>query len=139
MSLRLFKITSHANNTVCISSYGNLLSFKYLINKSFTLFTNLSNNPPYHRVRGKFKYHSINLLATKFLLSSETKSDPLSDITLSGQPYPKTNRLKLRIKDAEFMLGIKSIQMALLAARVYSVTCLVHRVIFNKVNVPNKN
>ena len=76
----------HLNRTICISSYDNLLPFKSLINKSFTLFTSLSKNPPYHGARGKFKCHSINLLATKFLLSSEVKFDPLSDITLSGQP-----------------------------------------------------
>ena len=64
--------------------------------------------------RGKFKCCSINLLATKFLLSSETKFDPLSDITLSEQPLCEINRLKLQIKDVELVLGSKSKQMALL-------------------------
>ena len=122
VSGRLFKKASHSNKTVGICSYDNLLHFKSLINKSFTLFTILSKNSPYHGARGKLKCHSINLLATKFLLSSKTKFDPLSDITLSGQPLREINRLKLWMKNAKFMLGTKSKQMALLATHVNNVT-----------------
>ena len=121
MSGRLFKIAPHSNNTVCISSYDNLLPFKSLFNISLILFTSLSRGPPYHGSRVKFKFYSLYLLATKFLLSSETQFHPLFDITLSGQPWCEINRLKLQIKDAELMLGTKSKQMFLLAVHVYSV------------------
>ena len=99
---------NYSNNAVCISLYDNLLNFKSLINKSITLFTYLSKNLTYHRARVKLKCHCINVLAPKFLFLSETKFDPLSDIILSGQPLREINHLKLRIRDAEFMLGTKS-------------------------------
>ena len=52
VSGRLLKIASHSNNTVCISSYGNLLHFRSLINESFTPFTSFSKNPMYHGAKG---------------------------------------------------------------------------------------
>lgn len=69
----------NVNNTVCISLYNIPLPFKFLIKISSTFFTSLLKNPPYHGVRVRFKCHSINLLATKFLLLSGTKSDSISD------------------------------------------------------------
>ena len=96
VSRRLFKIASHSNKTVCISSYDNLLLFKPFINNSFTPFTSLSKNSTYHGGRGKFKCYSINLLATKFLLSPETKIDPSYDMTLFTQQQCEVNRLKFR-------------------------------------------
>ena len=122
MSGWLFKIASHSNKTVCISSCDNLLFFKPFINKSFTPFTSLSKNSTYHGARGKFKCYSINLLATKFLLSPETKIDPLYDMTLFRQQQYEENCLKFWVKDGEFMLGTKSKEMTVLAAHVYSVT-----------------
>ena len=130
MSGWLFKIASHSNKAVCISSYDNLLLFKPFINKSFTPFTSLSKNSAYHGARGKFKCYSINLLAKKFLLSPETKIGPLYDMTLFRQQQCEVNCLKFWVKDGEFMLGTKSKEMALLAAHVYGVTHALCRICF---------